>query len=177
MKNKGGAKMKKKDAIKELGEEQSEGLLGLAEEESIKTAKIAKDAMIKPVFLYSDDNADTIIKKLKREDTNVCIVVTNDKKFIGEIGDEDLIKLFLHQVKYEPLVQILNIGYRREFLYKPAKSLINKHKSTVKLNDPLNKVIKLIYKEGFNYIPVLDDSKRVVGVITPSSLIDFLQKE
>jgi len=169
--------MRKKESIKKLREEHLMGLLDMAEEEGIKTIKIAKDAMIKPVFLYPDDNPDTIIQKLKREDTNVCIVVTKDKKFIGEIGDEDLIKFFLHQVKYEPLVQVLNIGYRREFLYKPAKNLVNKHKSTVKLNDSINKVIKLIYKEGFNYIPVLDDNKRVVGVITPSSLINLLRNE
>lgn len=117
------------------------------------------------------------MKKLKREDTNACVVVTKDKKFIGEIGVEDLIKLFLHQVKYEPLVQILNIGYKREFLYLSAKELINKHKSTAKVTDSLNKVIKLIYKEGFNYIPILNENKKVVGVITPSSLINFLQNE
>lgn len=136
----------------------------------------AKDAMIKPVFLYPDDDASTIIKKLKREDTNVCIVITKDKKFIGEISDEDIIKLFLHQVKYEPLTKILNIGYRREFLYKKAKGLVNKHKSTVKLDTPINEVIKLIYKEGFRYIPVLNDNKKVMGVVTPSSLIDLLQE-
>ena len=148
-----------------------------AEEEGINIHKVAKDAMIKPVFLYPEDSADTIIEKLKKEDTNVCIVVTKDKKFIGEIGVEDLIRLFLHQVKYEPLVKTLNIGYRRKFLYKSAKDLINKHKSTVRLNDSINKVIRLLYKEGFNYIPVLDDDNRVVGVVTPSSLIDFLQNE
>lgn len=136
----------------------------------------AKDAMIKPVFLYPDDDARMIIKKLKREDTNVCIVITKDKKFIGEISDEDIIKLFLHQVKYEPLTKILNIGYRREFLYKKAKGLVNKHKSTVKLDTPINEVIKLIYKEGFRYIPVLNDNKKVMGVVTPSSLIDLLQE-
>ncbi|MFH1585172.1 MAG: CBS domain-containing protein [archaeon] len=169
--------MRKKDGARKLRGKQSISLLGIAEEEGVRTIKLAKDAMIKPVFLYPDDNAEQIIKKLKREDTNVCIVVTKDKNFVGEIGVEDLIKLFLHQVKYEPLVQILNIGYRREFLYKPAKELINNHKSTVKINDPISKVIKLIYKEGFNYIPVLDENKRVVGVVTPSSLIDFLQNE
>jgi len=142
-----------------------------------ETMKMAKDAMVKPVFLYPEDNAEQIIKKLKKEDTNVCIVVTKDKKFVGEIGVEDLMKFFLHQVKYEPLVQILNIGYRREFLYVPAKKLTNKHKSTVTLKDPINKVIKLIYKEGFNYIPVLDEDKNVAGVVTPSSLINFLQNE
>ncbi len=132
--------------------------------------------MIKPVFVYQDDDANKIIKKLKRENTNVCIVVTKDKRFVGEISDEDLIKLFLHQVKYEPLTKILNAGYRRGFLYKKAKELINKHKSTVNIDTPINKVIELVYKEGFHYITVLDKNKKVIGVVTPSSLIDLLQK-
>ena len=135
----------------------------------------AKDAIIKPVFLYPDDDTNKIIKKLKREDTNVCIVVTKDKGFVGEISNEDLIKLFLHQVKYEPLTKILNVGYRREFLYKKAKELINKHKSTVSFDTPINKVIGLMYKEDFHYIPVLDKNKKVMGVVTPSSILDLLE--
>jgi CBS-domain-containing membrane protein len=144
-------------------------------EEEVKKLT-AKDAMVRPMLLYETDDCKTIMKKLKREDTNVCIVVDKEKKFIGEISDNDLIKLFLQQVKYEPLVQVLNIGYRREFLYKSAKDMTNKHKVTVKINTPINKVIELIYKEGFNYIPVLDDKKRVIGVITPSSVIELLKE-
>jgi len=136
----------------------------------------AKDAMIKPVFVYQDDDPAKIIKKLKREDTNVCIVVTRDMKFVGEISDEDLIKLFLHQIKYEPLTKILNIGYKREFQYKKAKELINKHKSTVALDTTINKVIELVYKVGFQYIPVLDKNQKVIGVVTPSSILDLLEK-
>ena len=135
----------------------------------------AKDAMIKPVFIYQDDDADRIVKKLKKENTNVCIVVTSDKRFIGEISNEDLIRLFLHQVKNEPLTKILNIGYRREFLYKKAQELINKHRSTVNLDTPINKVIELVYKEGFHYIPVLDKNKKVIGVVTPSSILSLLE--
>ena len=157
--------------------DESDDWFGVNDSDAKRVDKRAGDAMIKPVYLFPDDDADRIVKKLKREDTNVCIVVTKDKKFVGEIGVEDLMKLFLRQVKYEPLVQVLNIGYRREFLHKTAGKLINKHRSTVGLGDPINKVIELIYKEGFNYIPVLDDEKRVVGVVTPSSLINFLQNE
>lgn len=135
----------------------------------------AKNAMIKPVFLYPDDDACKIIKKLKREDTNVCVVITKDKRFIGEISVEDLITLFLRQIKSEPLIKMLGVGYKREFLYKKAKELINKHKSTVNIDTPINKVIGLVYKEGFHYIPVLDKKQRVIGVVTPSSLIDLLQ--
>ena len=168
--------MKVKRGIKNPRKEQSL-VFSSPENDNPENNKTAKEAMIKPVYLYPEDNAGKILKKLKKESTNVCIVVTKDKKFLGEISVEDLIKLFLHQVKYEPLVQILNIGYRREFLYKPAKELINKHKSTVKLDTPINKVIELIYKEGFNYIPVLSNNKKVAGVITPSSLINLLENE
>lgn len=146
----------------------------ISETENIRKLT-AKNAMIKPVFIHQDDNADRIIKKLKKEDTNVCIVVTKDKRFVGEISDEDLIKLFLHQVRYEPLTKILNVGYKREFLYKKAKKLINKHKCTVNIDTPINKVIGLIYKEGFQYVPVLDKNKKVMGVVTPSSIIDLLE--
>ncbi len=172
--------MEKKEAIK-LRREQATDLFELYEEKCDNcfngNSNVVKDIMIRPVFLYPKDNAKTIMRKLKKEATNVCIVVTKDKKFVGEIGVEDLVKLFLHQVKYEPLVQTLNIGYRREFLYQSAGELINKHNSTVKSIDPINKVIKLLYKEGFNYIPVLDKNEKVIGVVTPSSLINFLQEK
>ena len=158
-----------------INRSKEDDLKALFQEEGIITTKVAKDAMIKPVYLNPDDGAEIIIKKLKKEDTNVCIVVTKDKKFVGEIADEDLIKFFLAQINNEPLTRELNIGYRREFLHKFAKTLVNKHKSTVNLNDPINKVIKLIFKEGFNYIPVLDKDKRVVGVVTTSSIIDLLE--
>ena len=164
--------MKSKNSLNKLRKEQ---VIIFSETEDIRNLT-AKDAMIKPVFVYQDGDTDKIIKKLKREDTNVCIVITKDKRFVGEISDEDIIKLFLHQVKYEPLTKILNVGYKREFLYKKAKELINKHKSTVNIDTPINKVIEFVYKEGFHYIPVLDKNKKVTGVVTPSSLIDLLQK-
>jgi CBS-domain-containing membrane protein len=135
----------------------------------------AKDAMIKPFLLFSDDDAEKILRKLKKEHINACIVVTKQKKFLGEISDNDIIRLFVQQVKYEPLVQILNHGYRREFIYKTAKDMMSKHSSCVKRETPINDVIKLIFKKGFEYIPVLNDSRKVVGVITPSSLINLLK--
>lgn len=136
----------------------------------------AKDAMIKPVFLLPEDGSEKILKKLKKEDVNACIVITKEKKFIGEISDNDIIRLFLHQTKFEPLVKIMNTGYRNKFVYKKAKDIANKHKNTVKLDTPINKVIEIVNKKGFEYVPVLDDKGVVVGVVTPSSLIGLLQE-
>jgi len=151
--------------------EQAEALLM---EEGVKLLT-AKDAMIKPILLYPDDDVEKILKKLKKEYINACIVVTKEKKFVGKICENDIIKLFLQQVKYEPLVKTLNRGYRREFLYKKAKEMINNHKSFVRRDTPINKVIKIIWKEGFDYIPVLDSYDKVIGVVTPSSVINLLK--
>ena len=164
--------MKSINSIKKL---RKKGALFISETEGIRKLT-ARNAMKKPIFVYQDDDANRIIKKLKREDTNVCIVITKDKKFVGEISDEDLIKLFLLQERYEPLTKILNVGYRREFLYKKAKELINRHKSTANLDTPINTLIELVYKEGFHYIPVLDNNEKVVGVVTPSSILNLLEK-
>ena len=163
--------MKHSDDLKELRRSDA---LAISMVEAVRSLT-AGDAMVKPVFAHQDDSSKSIIKKLKREDTNVCIVVTRDKRFVGEISIEDLIRLFLHQVRYEPLTKILNVGYRRRFMYKTAEELVNKHKSTVKRDTPINKVIELVYKEGFQYVPVLDEKQRVVGVVTPSSLLDLLE--
>ena len=157
--------------IKKLRKEHSNSLF---ENEKIDLLE-AKDAMIKPALIYSDYKSEKIIQKLKKEHINVCIVIEKDGTFVGEISVEDLIKVFLHQARFEPLTKILNRGYRREILYKSAKDLINKHRSTVFLDTPINRVIELVHKSGFNYIPVIDKNKKVLGVITPSSLLNLLR--
>lgn len=125
--------------------------------------------------MNKDDETEIILKKSRKESIDECIVVDDKGRFFGEVDDEDIIKLFLHQAKFEPLIQILNGSYRREFLYLKTKDLVNKHKNTVKLDTPINKVIKIMYKERFNYFPVIDKDKRVLGVITPSRVINFLR--
>ena len=59
--------MKTKDNIKKLREKEAENLAEITDEhdQEVKDVKLAKDAMIKPVLLYPDDDAEKIIKKLK----------------------------------------------------------------------------------------------------------------
>ncbi len=136
---------------------------------------IASDAMIKPVFLSEKDSAKKILDKLRKEDINTCIVVDEHKKFIGCVTENDIIKLFFLQTKNEPITKYLNHGYRRRFLFKKAKEMIDVHKSFVIRNTPINEVLKLMVKENFSYIPVVGYKDQVVGVITPSSIINLLK--
>ena len=160
--------------IKKIISLRKEQAISFADELFIRTLR-AKDAMIKPFFLYSEEPADVVLKKLRKEHVNSCVVVTKEKKFVGKIGDNDIIRLFLQQVRYEPIVKELHRGYRREFIYKTAKDMINKNKLIAKVDTPINEVIEMIFKEDFEYLPIIDSKEKVVGVITPSSLIGLLK--
>ncbi|MDP2908768.1 MAG: CBS domain-containing protein [Nanoarchaeota archaeon] len=136
----------------------------------------AKDAMTLPTCFYEDDSIDKIISRLKEEDCDVCIVIDKDKRFVGEIDDEDLVKIMAHTALKEPITQILDRGYRRELNWKKAKDLAKPHKNVVSKTTPINEVLKIVYKKSYDNIIVVDEKNRVLGVITPSSLLRLLSK-
>jgi len=65
----------------QLKERMTEDIKSIALTEAIDQLT-AKDSMINPVFLQKDDNINQILKKLKNEDINTCIVIDENKKFI-----------------------------------------------------------------------------------------------
>jgi len=136
----------------------------------------AKDAMVPPTCFYEDDSIDKVINKLKREDCDVCVVIDKGKKFIGEIDDEDLTRIMAYTALKEPITQILDRGYNRDIKWKKAKDLARKNKNLVLKDTPINDVLKIIYKKTYDNIIVVDEKNRVVGVITPSSLLNLLSK-
>lgn len=136
----------------------------------------AKDAMVPPTCFYENDSIDKIINKLKREDCDVCVVVDNNKKFVGEIDDEDLVRIMANTALKEPITQILDRGYKRDIKWKKAKDLAKPHKNIVLKDTPINDVLKIVYKKSYDNIIVVDEKNRIAGVITPSSLLNLLSK-
>lgn len=135
----------------------------------------AKDVMKKPVILHSNDGNDKVLNKLKKENTSVCVIVDENEKYEGMINEKDIMKLFFLQVKSDPFVKLLNRGYRKSFIHKIASKMINKNSSKVTLDTPINEIIKLMNKKDYENIPVLDNNDKVLGIITPSSIINLLR--
>ncbi len=158
--------------IKTLRKKQAESIA-----DKIGSKKLtAKDAMIKPVILKQDDKIDIIIKKLRKEDTNYVIVVDENDKFLGEITVENLIRIMVNASLNEPLVNLLDIGYSRSINYTTAKDYVVRHNNVVSSDESIIEVLRLIDKKNVNYIPVLNSKQKIIGVITPSSLLDLLSK-
>lgn len=135
---------------------------------------IASELMIQPIYLRLNDTIEVILNKLQSEEINYCIVVDDDRKFIWGITDEMLLKIIAHTSINEPLVKILDIWYKRGINYTHAKDYVKKHKNTVTAQTPLYDIMKLIDKKWFQFIPVVDEEKKVIWLITPSSVLRFI---
>jgi len=42
----------------------------------------AEDVMIRPIFLYLEDDIETILEKLQSEEINYCVVVDEEAPFL-----------------------------------------------------------------------------------------------
>lgn len=147
--------------------------MGIREEMKIPRL-YAKDAMIKPLYFFADDPIQKVLDKLKREDLNVCIVVDKDKKFLGEIADEDLIKIMAYSALNEPITRILDRAYNKGFAGVKAGTLARRHKNIAREDTPINEVLKKIYENSEQSIIVVNQDNKVAGIITLSSLLRLL---
>jgi CBS domain containing-hemolysin-like protein len=161
-----------RDGLKKLLEEQA---IGIGEELDIPRL-YAKDAMIKPLFFSANDQVKKVLDKLKREDMNVCIVVDADKKFVGEIADEDLVRVMAYTALNEPITRILDRAYNKKFAGMKAGDLARPHKNIVPENTPINAVLKKIYNKRDQSIVVVNPDHKVSGIITLSSLLRLLSR-
>jgi predicted transcriptional regulator len=134
----------------------------------------AKDIMIMPTFLYLDDDIESILRKLRSEEINYCVVVDEKKQFIWEVTDEMLLNIIAKTSVNEPLVKILDIGYKRGVNYSSTKDYVKRHKNVIAEDTPLYDIMMLIHKKWFQFIPVVNKEKKVIWLITPSSILKFI---
>jgi len=135
---------------------------------------LAKDVMVRPTFFYENDSIEKVVKKLKREDCDICIVIDANKHFLGEIKDEHLVKIMADNAINFPLTKMLNVCYMRGFSWNTAKDIAQKSNNIVSEKTPINKILEIIYKKKHQNIIVLNKEKKVTGVITLSSILRFL---
>lgn len=163
-----------KQSIKKLREKQAFFLYELNGKQKRITAK---DVMITPIFLELEDTVETILEKLQSEEINYCVVVDKDKKFVWEITDEMLLKIIAKTSVKEPLVKFLDIWYKRGINYTHTKDFVKKHKKTIKKETPLFEIMNLINKKWYQFIPVTNEEKKVIWLITPSSILKFVLRK
>jgi CBS domain containing-hemolysin-like protein len=161
-----------RDTLKKMLSEQAAGIGYVSDIPKL----YAKDAMIKPLTFYTNDPITKVLSRLKREDQNICIVVDIDKRFRGEIADEDLVRIMAHTALNEPITRILDRAYNKELAGLKAGDLARIHKNIVLENTPINAILKKVYRENEKNIIVVNAEGKVSGIITLSSLLRLLSR-
>lgn len=138
---------------------------------------LAKEAMQKAIKVHPEDTIDKLKGLFKKyKETNAFVVVDKNQKFVGEVYELDVLAPFVPEemLDEEDVIGALGFGYRKKFLAKKVKGIMKRHNFTTTPEEDLRNVAYLMYKEEIRVVPVLDKTKKVLGVIHVGDIIRSL---
>lgn len=148
---------------------------------------LAKDIMTKEVItVHKDDKIDSVIKLLLEKDISGAPVVDDDGVLLGIVSEGDLI--YKSKKFHFPLYFTILDSYI--FLEKPGmieeqvskmtaykvESMMTKVVFSAKENDTVEEIATIMNEKNVNRVPVLDDQRKVVGIVTRKDIIKSYQK-
>ncbi|OGK20079.1 hypothetical protein A3C23_03845 [Candidatus Roizmanbacteria bacterium RIFCSPHIGHO2_02_FULL_37_13b] len=143
---------------------------------------IVKKAMSKKITSVHPETSIYEIAKILFDRNIRCLpVLGDDNKIIGIIRDENIFQQ-LYPNYHEYIVDISSHNYNeiehkmKEIAKKKAKDIMSKTFSYVHPEDPMIKALSLMIVHGERQIPVLDENKKIVGIVAKGDIFDKLFK-
>ena len=151
-----------------------------------------KDAMEKYVIkFHTDDKITDIAQSLRDNKISGAPIVDKDNKVIGIISEGDIMRLLevhsprLNLILPSPLDWIeLPIRMKYEFdeiaedMNKAASvhisEIMTKKVITIKEDDDISDAAQLMDTHSVNRLPVVDDERKILGIVTRGDLISAL---
>lgn len=147
----------------------------------------AKDIMKKNViYISKDEKVKEIVSILMQNHVSGVPVVDHNKQLIGIVTEKDLItkEKGLNVSSYmEFIASILFVdgeikykGNYQNLRYLTATDIMSSPVYAVHLNATLDEIASVMVNRHINRIPVIDEEKRLVGIIGRSDLLPTLLK-
>lgn len=118
----------------------------------------AKDLISKAICSFSTKKIAESIKWMQQNKVDNLIVTDDKNKFLGIVSAKDLYK-----------------NYKNENLC--LKDIIDTNVITANLDDDLSILLQKSKKNSKSFLPILNQSSHVKGVITYSSIVEFFAEE
>jgi CBS domain-containing protein len=116
-------------------------------------------------FINETDTLRQVLEKMEHHHYTAIPLLSKEGKYLGIISEGDLLYYFKNNnVSKESLNQI-NI--------KNVK--ITKEIKAITINNSIESLVELIINQ--NFVPVIDDSKTFIGIITRKKVIEYLVKK
>jgi acetoin utilization protein AcuB len=119
-----------------------------------------------------DDSIEKILLMWQKTKKRVYVVTDENGKAEGIITLydvlEEIVPYFLKidkSLNFFSSNELIDKEKFKKLKTKKAKDLMTKNPITVNVNDDLMKVITLMYSYNFDYLPVVDENKKVIGIV------------
>ena len=141
---------------------------------------LVKDFMIKDVFVMEkNESLKALLELLVEKKIGGVPVVDKDNKLAGIISDGDVLRAlkpttyvgyyyFFKEELDDNLLEEANL---------PIKKLMRKRVVTIDENADLEEALKLLASHHFKKIPVINEKKEVVGIISRGDMIKKLREK
>ena len=131
-----------------------------------------REVMDKPIFISPESNRSQILSIVKKHPKTVLFIVAdNERKFLGDIHENDLFYMLIPDEQYEDIGIELAFDLQKKFFAKTAKEIMRKHDVNCKQDDDIQDAMMKFAQEEVNEMPVLDKDEKVVGVINQGILL------
>ncbi|MBM4053602.1 MAG: CBS domain-containing protein [Planctomycetes bacterium] len=117
------------------------------------------------------DQKLSVVRKLMAENQIHHIPVVNDRKLTGLISATDMLKLNIAsaETNNKSIDELIDQQYTVE-------QVMQKNLVTINIKDSVRKAAYLLSNGLFHSLPVIDDDRNLIGIITSTDLIRYLAK-
>jgi len=140
--------------------------------EEITREVIVSDIMVKNVYKVKTDDTLSYVVRLFADKGISGAPVIHDNTFVGIISESDVLKV----IGAKDLLSIGGLGLKRLGEIKVEQAM-NRNSVTVNEYTSLAQAADLMNKYDVTRLPVLDERRNIVGILTRSDIIRGISKE
>ncbi len=126
--------------------------------------------MIDPDFVEYDTPVEDVEKEF--EGSENILIVKRNKKFVGEIHENSLIKALIpeERIDEESIIGILGLSFDQSYAPDTAEDLMNEHEVTIPPEETLGEIAFLMDEEDVRSLPVEEDGE-IIGVVHENAVV------
>jgi len=148
---------------------------------------LARDIMNKPVITINKDaSIDELSSLLLKGKISGVPVLDQEGNMVGIVTEGDIIvqDTDLHFPRYfkllDSIIYLESLSKFKENLRKHlatrVEDIMTREVKTVNETTPINEIANLMTQRNINRVPVVDDNKKLVGIITRADIIKSMIK-
>jgi len=148
----------------------------ILDDKVVKSGIKIEDVMSRAVFISPRATKKELLKIVKRHpQVELFMVANKDKKFIGDIHENDLFLMLTPNDLFVEVGLDLAFNLEKKFFATTARDIMRKHDTVCHRNDDMMDVAKKFVQIELNEMPVLNDKKQVIGFVTQGMILRKLQ--